>query len=103
MKFFNLIDNLVRKDVEMARRRTGKSVGDITTPIALQCCIRWLSGGSFHDIRLTAGMSKEHFTYMPTDVLMLLMNVMRWPTNSPLHRKKLKKQRKGLWPLAPME
>ena len=32
----------------------GKSIGEITTPIAL-------SGGSFHDIRLTAGMSKTSF------------------------------------------
>jgi len=54
MKLCKLIDNLVRKNVEMARRRTGKSIGEITTPIAL-------SGGSFHDIRLTAGMSKTSF------------------------------------------
>ena len=45
----------------MAKRRTGKSVRYITTPIALHCCIRWLSGGSFHDIRLTAEMSKTSF------------------------------------------
>ena len=61
MKLCKLIDNFVRKNEEMANRGTGKSVGFITTPIALHCCIRWLSGGSFHDIRLTAGMSKTSF------------------------------------------
>ena len=61
MKLCKLIDNFVRKNAEMAKRRTGNSVGYITTPIALHCCIRWLSGGSFHDIRLTAGMSKTSF------------------------------------------
>jgi len=35
MKLCKLIDNLVTKNVEMARRRTGKSVGDISTPLAL--------------------------------------------------------------------
>ena len=71
MKLCKLIDNFVRKNVEMATRRTGKSVGYITTPIALHCCIRWLSGGSFHDIRLTREWVKLHFTHMPTDVLEL--------------------------------
>ena len=61
MKLCKLIDNLVKKDVEMAQRRTGKTFGEISTPIALHCCIRWQSGGSFHDIRLTAGMSKTSF------------------------------------------
>ena len=37
MKLCKLIDNFVRRNVEMAKRRTGKSVGYITTPIALYC------------------------------------------------------------------
>jgi len=37
MKLCKLFDNLVRKNVEMAQRRTGKSIGEITTPIALNC------------------------------------------------------------------
>ena len=38
----------------MTLRKAGNSVGDISTPIALHCCIRWLSAGSFHDIRRSA-------------------------------------------------
>ena len=61
MKLCDLIDHAVRKNFEMANRRTGNSVGVITTQIALHCCLRWLSGGSYHDIRLTAGMGKSSF------------------------------------------
>ena len=30
----------------------------ITTEIALHCCLRWLAGGSYHEIRLLAGISR---------------------------------------------
>ena len=50
----------------MANRKTGNfhpesTIGVITTPVALHCCICWLAGGSYHDIRLTAGMSRASF------------------------------------------
>ena len=66
MKLCSLIHHDVQKNIEMANRKTGNyeqasTIGVITTPIALHCCIRWLSGGSHHDIRLTAGMSKASF------------------------------------------
>ena len=66
MKLCSLIDHSVKKNVDMANRKTGNchihsTVGVITTPIALHCCIRWLAGGSYHDIRLTAGMSRASF------------------------------------------
>jgi len=37
------------------------SVGVITTEIALHCCLRWLAGGSYHDIYLLAGISRATF------------------------------------------
>ena len=61
MKLCDLIDQSGRKNFEMAKLRTGQKVGVITTPIALHCCLRWLSGGSYHDIHLTAGMGKSSF------------------------------------------
>ena len=61
MKLCDLIDHDVKKNCDMAGRRTQNTVGAITTPIALHCCIRWLAGGSHHDIRLTAGMGKTSF------------------------------------------
>ena len=61
MELCDLIDHAVRMNFEMANRRTGNSVGVITTPIALHCCLRWLAGGSYHDICLTAGMGKSSF------------------------------------------
>ena len=40
MKLCDLIDQSVRKNFEMAKLRTGNTVGAITTPIALHCCLR---------------------------------------------------------------
>ena len=60
-KLVNLIDSSVRKNGVMAERRTGKSCGLITTEIALHCALRWLAGGSYLDIRITARISKSSF------------------------------------------
>jgi len=43
----------------MSRVRTGKDV--ITVEIIFHCLLRWLSGGSYLDIRLSAGISKVAF------------------------------------------
>jgi hypothetical protein len=46
-------------DEIMSKIRTGK--GPISTEIALHCLLRWLSGGSYLDIRLYAGISIPSF------------------------------------------
>ena len=43
----------------MAKRRSLK--GHITTENTLHCLLRWLSGGSYHDIRVLSGISKASF------------------------------------------
>ena len=86
----------------MASTRTGNSVGVITTPIAFHCCIHWLSGGSHHDIRLTAGMSKTSFYCYAHRCIAAIMNVMHFHTNFQLHRWKWKGQLKVFNPSASM-
>ena len=58
MKLCSLIDYTVKKNHKTINT---KADAPITTPIALHCCIRWLSGGSYHDIRLTVGISTAVF------------------------------------------
>ena len=60
-KLANLIDPAVRKQAVYAEIRTGKTCGLITTEIALHCALRWLAGGSYLDIRISAGISKPSF------------------------------------------
>jgi hypothetical protein len=59
VKLCKFINTDVSRDPEMSRRRTGK--GPITTEIALHCLLRWLAGGSYLDIRLSAGISVTSF------------------------------------------
>ncbi len=56
--YMKLCSLSVRKNYDTVNK---KADSPITTPIALHCCLRWLSGGSFHDIRLIAGISKAAF------------------------------------------
>lgn len=58
MKLCSLIEDAVRKNFDTVN---SKADSPITTPIALHCCLRWLSGGSHHDIRVIAGISKAAF------------------------------------------
>ena len=44
---------------EQSRKRTGKE--PITPEIMLHCLLRWLAGGSVHDIRMNVGISKPSF------------------------------------------
>ena len=60
MKLCSLIDPHLQKDRAMAKVRT-KIDQPITTQIMLHCLIRWLAGGSHHDIRLHVGISKSAF------------------------------------------
>ena len=58
-KLVELIAPRIEKDPKMSTLRTGKS--PITPEIALHCLLRWLSGGSHHDIRMSAGVSVTTF------------------------------------------
>ena len=61
--FFKLLSyirpNLHSNEVMSELRTGGKGV--ITPELALHCLLRWLSGGSYLDIRLCAGMSASYF------------------------------------------
>jgi hypothetical protein len=60
LKLCALINPFLMVNPVMSRLRTaGKA--PITMEIAFYCLLRWLSGGSFHDIRLTAGKSTTSF------------------------------------------
>ena len=53
------IDPFVRVDPGKSHNRTGKK--RIDTKIVLHCLLRWLAGGSHHDIRMSAGVSPTAF------------------------------------------
>ena len=55
----DIIRPTVEVDEEMSSLRTGK--GPITVEIMLHCLLRWLGGGSYLDIRLSAGISVASF------------------------------------------
>lgn len=59
VKLCALLEPHLRVNAEMSDIRTKK--GPITTEIALHCLLRWLAGGSYLDIRLSAGISKSSF------------------------------------------
>jgi len=59
LKLCSIISPQVQVNDEMSRRRTGKD--SVTVEIMLHCCLRWLAGGSYLDIKLSAGISKAAF------------------------------------------
>ena len=59
MKLCDIICPEIMFNDEMARVRTGKDA--ITVEIMLHCVLRWLSGGSYLYIRLSAGISLAKF------------------------------------------
>jgi len=59
VKLCSLLDPLLRVDPVYSRNRTGKD--PIIVEIVLHCLLRWLAGGSYLDIRLSAGISKASF------------------------------------------
>ena len=59
LKLCSLRNPYVHVNLVMSKNRTGK--GPITTAIALHCLLRWLGGGSYLDIRLSAGISLTSF------------------------------------------
>ena len=70
-KFMKLCDTISPKIVvndKMSRVRTGKDA--ITVEIMLHCLLRWLSGGSYLDIRLSAGISPAKFILAYTSTWM---------------------------------
>jgi len=59
MKLCDIICPKIMVNDEMARIRTGKDA--ITVEIMCICLLRWLSGGSYLDIRLSAGINPAKF------------------------------------------
>ena len=55
MTLCSIIHPFVKMNEKMSCVRTGK--GPILTEIMLHCLLRWLGGGSYLDIRLSAGLS----------------------------------------------
>ena len=60
LKLCSFIKPFMTIDHEMSRRRS-QGKGPITTEMALHCLLRWLGGGSHHDIRIRVGISKASF------------------------------------------
>ena len=60
VKLCHIIRPFVRVNEEMSRRRSNGK-GSITVEIMLHCTLRWLGGGSYLDIRLSAGISIPSF------------------------------------------
>lgn len=60
MKLCNIIQPYVVRNLEMARRRSLHKE-PITVEIMLHCLLRWLSGGSYLDVRVCAGISTTSF------------------------------------------
>ena len=58
-KLCTIISGKILVNDEMARVRTGKE--GVTVEIMLHCLLRWLAGGSYIDIRLSAGISPAYF------------------------------------------
>ena len=60
---FNCLLSMLRKDISVdgwkSRARTGTD--PIVPEIMLHCTLRYLAGGSFHDIRTSCGLSKTAF------------------------------------------
>ncbi|KAF4033836.1 hypothetical protein GN244_ATG14212 [Phytophthora infestans] len=53
------LDPYLRVDEKQSRNRTG--VEPISPVNKLHMCLRWLGGGSYHDIRVTSGVSVSAF------------------------------------------
>jgi len=68
MKLCDIISPKITDNDEMSRVRTGKNA--ITVEIMLHCLLRWLSGGSYLDIRLNAGISPANFILAYTSAWM---------------------------------
>jgi hypothetical protein len=60
-KLCTLIDAHVSVDADMSIRRSGKE--PTTTKIGLHCLLRWLAGGNYLDIWLSAGISITSFHF----------------------------------------
>lgn len=71
-------------DKRMSTLRTSKS--SITTEIILHCLIRWLAGGSYLDIRVSAGISSSAFYRCIHSAMVAILSVpelqIRLPENA---------------------
>jgi hypothetical protein len=59
-KLLDLLSPFLQVDASQANRRC-KGGGCITPELILHCLLRYLAGGSFHDIRTKAGIAKSTF------------------------------------------
>lgn len=59
IKLTGYVRPILEKDEKMSKIRTNK--GPITVEIILHCYLRWLAGGSYLDIRISAGISIASF------------------------------------------
>ena len=59
LKLYTILVPQVQVNDEMSRHRS--SIGSITVEIILHCLLEWLGGGSYLDIRLSAGISPATF------------------------------------------
>jgi len=59
IKLCDIISLKILVNDEMSRHRTGEDA--ITIEIMLYCLLKWLGGGSYLDIRLSAGISPARF------------------------------------------
>jgi hypothetical protein len=60
LKLCRFIEPFVSIDEKMSKLRTGGK-SPITVEIILHCLLRWLGGGSYLDIRISAGISVASF------------------------------------------
>jgi hypothetical protein len=58
-KLLGILHDSLRVDEKMLMLSTGK--GPIQPAVVLHCTIRWLAGGSHHDIRMNGSISKPSF------------------------------------------
>jgi len=71
LKLCSIIRPQVQVNDEMSRRRTGKD--SVTVEMMLHCLLRWLAGGSYLDIKLSAGISQAafyHYIYKCMDAIL---------------------------------
>jgi hypothetical protein len=71
LKLCSIKSPQIQVNGEMSWCRTGKDF--VTVVIKLHCLLRWLAGGSYLDIKLSAGNSKAafyHYIYKCMDAIL---------------------------------
>ena len=83
-KLVRILQPRISRDENMANVKTSGK-GPITSEVALHCLLRWLAGGSYLDIRISAGLSVSSFyciIYLCIDAILAAENFhYEFPTN----------------------